>query len=293
MNLRNSLVCDETVAWLANKDSSLSSHNIEELWLGPVFESGQTVLSAISTLPSSVTHLDLDLRNALHLLPQAMPLLCSKTQLTTLSVRLFGDGGAIELAKWIHKNPNLKRLDLRGNRIGSVGARAIVDALIRCPNHQLVYLNLSCNCILDGGDMMAQLLESTSNLETLDLSFNWIGNEGVAQICKGLRKNSSLRELNLFGCQRISDVGLASILECVESHNTTLWSVSVQAYDCRANRLKKQIDHWLTLNRSGRCLLQHYDNVPSGLWPLVFEKSKDQPEALYYLLQQGVGPRIL
>jgi hypothetical protein len=281
MNLRDRLVCDKTVAWLAKDSSS----QLEELWLGPVFESSQTVLSAISTLPTSVTHLDLDLRNDLHLLPKAMPILCSKTQLKTLSLRFFGDSGAIELAKWIHKNPNLKQLDLRGNRIGSVGARAIASALIDC-GHELTYLNLSCNCILDG-DMISQLLDFT-NLETLDLSFNWIGNDEVQSICQGLRKNKSLRELNLFGCQRISDVGLKSLLECLKSHNTTLRNINVQTYDYRANLLKDQIITWLMRNRSGRYLLKH-DDVPPGLWPLVFPKINSQPDALYYFLREG-GP---
>ena len=71
---------------------------VEELWLGPVFESSQTVLTSISNLPDSVTHLDLDLRNALHLIPQAIPLLFSKDHLKTLSLRVFGDAGVIELA---------------------------------------------------------------------------------------------------------------------------------------------------------------------------------------------------
>jgi hypothetical protein len=52
--------------------------------LGPVFESSQAVLSVIATLPPSVTHLDLDLRNALHLVPRAMPLLFSKQHIETL-----------------------------------------------------------------------------------------------------------------------------------------------------------------------------------------------------------------
>jgi hypothetical protein len=288
MNLRQRTVCDETVAWLA-KDAASLSHKIEELWLGPVFESSQTVLTAISTLPTSVTHLDLDLRNALHLLPQAMPLLFSKTHLTTLSVRLFGDGGAMELAKWIHLNPKLQRLDLRGNRIGSEGARAIVDAILDC-GHRLTYLNLSCNCILDG-DGIALLLDS-AHLESLDLGFNWMGDGDVQQICQALKQNKSLRELNLFGCQRISDVGIHAMLQCLQQYNTSLRTIQVQAFDGRAARIMDQIHYWLALNRSGRCLLKEDDDVPSGLWPLVFQKSNGQPDSLYYLLRQG-GPRIL
>ena len=283
MNLRDRLVCDKTVAWLAKDSSS----RLEELWLGPVFESSGTILSVIDRLPPSVTHLDLDLRNALHLLPEVMPILFSKTQLTTLSVRLFGDVGAIELAKWIHRNPNLKRLDLRGNRIGSMGARAIANALSQCA-HGLSHLNMSCNCILDA-DMFSHLLATTDNLETLDLGFNWIGNAEILEICKGLKKNRSLRELNVFGCQRISDVGFQSLLDCIQTHNTSIHKIQLQAFGYRASRLKEEINIWLGRNRSGRYLLQQ--EVPAGLWPLVFRKIGRQPDALYYLLRQG-GSRI-
>mmetsp|Transcript_6131 Transcript_6131/g.11332 ORF Transcript_6131/g.11332 Transcript_6131/m.11332 type:complete len:384 (-) Transcript_6131:243-1394(-) len=285
MNLRHRLVCDETVEWLH------SSSQVEELWLGPVFESSQTVLSAISTLPCSVTHLDLDLRNALHLLPQAMPLLFSKRHLKTLSVRLFGDSGAVELARWINKNATLEQLDLRGNRIGSFGAQAILEALIECGDHKLKQLNLSCNCILDG-DMIGGFLESSNNLKILDLGFNWLGDQEVEEICKGLRSNTSLEELNLFGCRRISNRGLRTILDCVKHHNTSLHKVHVKAFDEEGERLVREIDHWVSLNKAGRYLMKSQDPVPVGLWQLVLEKSSRQPGSLFFLIREA-SPKML
>ena len=104
LNFRNRLVCKKTVQWLAcsgaarntdNSSSGKSSRKLRKLWLGPVFECPQTVLLAISTIPESIIHLDLDLRNALHLLPQVMPLLFKKTHIQTLSIRFFGNIGAI------------------------------------------------------------------------------------------------------------------------------------------------------------------------------------------------------
>ena len=67
VNLRHRLVCDEMVEWLAAQSQTALHPPVSELWLGPVFESSETVLSAIAMLPPTVTHLDLDLRNALHL----------------------------------------------------------------------------------------------------------------------------------------------------------------------------------------------------------------------------------
>lgn len=294
MNLRHRLVCDETVEWLATSASSPTcSTLVEELWLGPVFESSETVLNAIATLPYSVTHLDLDLRNALHLLPQALPLLFSKHQLKSLSVRVFGDAGAVELAQWLDKNPNLEKLDLTGNRMGSLGARTIADALIARvgPDHKLSHLNFSCNCILDG-DFIGQLLASTKTVRSLDLSFNWLGNQEVEEICHGLRKNTSLRQLNLFGCQRVSHEGMAAILDCLQRDNTAVESIQIQAFDEEGERLVMEINHWLSLNKAGRYLLNRPHPEPSGLWPLVLEKSNDKLDSLFYLIRQG-SPRIL
>ena len=132
---------------------------------------------------------------------------------------------------------------------------------------------------------MEELLKST-NVKTLDLSFNWIGNQEVKTLCRGLRTNDSLEELNLFGCQRISDIGLEMLLECVEHYNTSLRSIHLQAYDYRSTRIRERINVWLSRNRSGRYLLKH-ENMPGGLWPLVYHKCNRQPEALYYFLRQG------
>jgi len=296
---------------------------VEELWLGPVFDSSQTVLTAITSLPSSVTHLDLDLRNALHLLPQAMPLLFGKQHLKTLSLRVFGDAGAIELAKWMNQNPNLERLDLRGNRIGSIGVRTIVDAIMASnlnkaglgqSQHNLTHLNLSCNCILHG-DKIGELLAVNSTLEVLDLGFNWLGNQEIEDICTGLAKNTNLRELNLYGCHRISHKGMKTILRCLQLHNTSLHKIGLQAFDEEGQRLIEEINYWLKLNRGGRFLIKlslptstkkvnqsssqhtfqngHRDAATLGIWPHALEKSNNEPDSLFHLMREGFGARIL
>lgn len=347
VNLRNRQVSNETVQWLSDYDSlthpvSDTDDNdysyeplpcrtlysdpreetvsyairepVEELWLGPVFESSQTVLTSITSLPVSVTHLDLDLRNALHLLPQAMPLLFRKHHLKTLSLRIFGDAGVVELSKWMNENPNLEKLDLRGNRIGSTGARMIFDAILQGgennPQHSLKDLNLSCNCILQG-DRIGDLLESNARLEVLDLGYNWLGNEDVEEICRGLSKNQSLRELNLFGCHRISYKGMKSILRCLKKHNTSLHKIGLQAFDEEGKRLIEEINHWLKLNKAGRYLIKSSlasplasmeqqgacqpkkETVPTGLWSHVLHKSNSDPESMFHLLREGFGSRIL
>jgi hypothetical protein len=287
INLRHRLVCNEMVDWLQSQRTARQP--IEKLWLGPVFDSPETVLNAISTLPPTVKHFDLDLRNALHLVPRAMPLLFAKRHLKSLSVRFFGDAGAMDLARWLHRHPTLEHLDLRGNRIGSMGARTIVDALIACNTHHLANLNLSCNCILHG-DLIGQLLAFTTRLHSLDLGYNWLGDEEVKDICQGLRKNTSLRELNLFGCQRISHNGFRMLLNCIKNHNTSLHKVHLQPFDDEGRRLIKEINYWLSLNKAGRYLIKSQTPLPEGLWPKVLSKSSKDPGSLFYLVREAIAP---
>lgn len=297
MNFRHRLVCDQTVEWLAAGERKL-----EELWLGPVFESSRTVLAAIETLPVTITHLDLDLRNALHLLPEVMPLLFHKSHLVSLSIRLFGDSGAEELAKCIHLNPNLKKLDLRDNRMGSEGVRAIVRA-INCCDLALEHLDVSCNCIMDASSLR-ELLETTNSLRSLNISFNWIGDKDVEKLCDGLRINNSLHRLNMLGCHRITLDGLSTLEKCLEDHNTSLHYIHLQTtfenattsnthtHNNSHHPQHSQILHWLSLNRAGRCLLRSETAAQNPLWPLLLaKKSNNEPTTLYHILQQG-GPQL-
>jgi Ran GTPase-activating protein (RanGAP) involved in mRNA processing and transport len=191
----------------------------------------------------------------------------------------------MELAKHIHNNPNLEHLDLRGNRIGSEGARALVEALVGC-KHGIKRLVLSCNCILHG-DMIAELLsDESSQLESVDLSFNWIDDKAIQKVSQALSlKHSKLRELNLFGCQRISDVGVQHLLQCLKSSNTTLKDVNLHACGYRASRCVEELETLLALNRSGRYLLKC--NLHSGAWPVVLARFRCNPEIVYHFLQEN------
>ena len=315
MNFRHRLVCDKTVEWLAaaggcdGDDDDNTVEQLQQLWLGPVFESSSTLLTAIATLPDTVTHLDIDLRNSLHLTPQAMPVLMSKTNVDTLSVRFFGDAGAIELAKWLHMNRQLKHLDLHGNRIGDHGIEAVLDALLAC-NHPLETLNLSWNCIVNGGNTIRDYVQSNCcNLKRLDLSYNWIGDDELERLCEGLSSRSSscvnlpLQDLNIFGCQRITSKGLKVLLDCLKYHNTTLQTVHVQTLvenSKEVSEVRAKIEYWLSLNRAGRNLLKQETSeganatkVPTGLWPLVFERNNLNSDVIFHLLQEGCPKGVL
>lgn len=269
----------------ARRLSTGLSPSLTELSIGPVFEDSKTMLSILSSLPSSITSLDLDLRNQLDVVEAVMPILCSMKHLTSLTLRFFGDGGALELAKCIHLNPQLQRLDLKWNRIGSRGAEAILGALVAC-NHGLKHLNLSCNCILECNSI--EMFLPHSQLDSLDISFNLIGDHEVQQIARGLSLDTRLRELDLRGCQRITDHGLRSLLSCISGRNTTLWHLHIPKSCQGQSNLNGQIQYWLRVNKAGRRLLQEQDSVDRSLWASVLQKASPDPAILYHFLRNGI-----
>mmetsp|Transcript_44489 Transcript_44489/g.107181 ORF Transcript_44489/g.107181 Transcript_44489/m.107181 type:complete len:321 (+) Transcript_44489:406-1368(+) len=281
LNLRHQSMRREHVRRL----STGLSPSLTELSIGPVFEDSKTMLSIISWLPRSITTLDLDLRSQLDVVEAVMPILCSMKHLTSLTLRFFGDGGALELAKWIHLNPNLQILDLKWNRIGSKGAEALLGALVSC-NHGLKHLNLSCNCILECNAIEKFLPHS--QLDSFDISFNLIGDSEIQQISRGLSWNTKLRELDLRGCQRITDNGLRSLLSCISGRNTSLWHLHIPKSCQGRSNLSGQILYWLRVNKAGRRLLQEQDFVDRSLWALVLQKGSPDPAIVYHFLRNGI-----
>ncbi|CAJ1961921.1 unnamed protein product [Cylindrotheca closterium] len=269
----------------ARRLSTGLSPSLTELSIGPVFEDSKTMLSIISSLPSSIRSLDLDLRSQLDVVEAVMPILCSMKHLTSLTLRFFADGGALELAKWIHLNPNLQSLDLKWNRIGSKGAEAILGALVAC-GHGLKHLNLSCNCILECNAIETFLPHL--QLDSLDISFNLIGDSEVQQISRGLSWNTKLRELDLRGCQRITDCGLRHLLSCISGRNTSLWHLHIPKSCQGQSALSGQIQYWIRVNKAGRRLLQEQDSVDRNLWALVLWNASPDPAVLYHFLRNGI-----
>lgn len=281
LNLRHQIMRREHI----RRISAGLSPCLSELSIGPVFEDSKTMLSILSALPRSITSLDLDLRNQLNAVEVVMPILCSMNHLRSLTLHFFGDAGALELAKWIHLNPKLQRLDLKWNRIGSKGAEAILNALVSC-NHGLNHLNLSCNCILEC-DAIERFLPFLQ-LESLDISFNLLGDSEVLQIASGLSRNTKLQELDIRGCQRVTERGLLSLLSCVSSRNTSLRHLHIPKRCQGQSKICEKIQCWLRVNKAGRRILQEQDVVERSLWALVLQKASPDPDCLYYFLRNGI-----
>ena len=105
--------------------------------------------------------------------------LCRSSILAALD--LCSEGG-LALAKILKKNKTLKKLDL-----------------------------LNCNLMSRETGIIATALCNNSKLVDLDLSFNPIGDEGVIALAEMLKKNKTLKKLNLSYCWGISQAAVQTL----------------------------------------------------------------------------------
>jgi hypothetical protein len=119
--------------------------------------------------------------------------------------------------------PGPAHLDLRGNRFGAAGAKALAEYLARGP-HPIASISLEWNNVghLDEGvHALAHALEVDSTLVALDLRNNNIGPEGAKALARALIRNRTLRRLDL----RWNEIGSAGVLafrEALQSNQTIL-----------------------------------------------------------------------
>jgi Ran GTPase-activating protein (RanGAP) involved in mRNA processing and transport len=241
---------------------------LSHLWIGPSFGPQASVSAIVTSIPVHLQQLDMDL-NRMSFDPIVCITLFQRLhKLTKLCLRFIGEEGASAVAQAIPHTQSLECLDIRGNRIGDAGLEAIVKAFIDTPKMSVRHIMLSWNNLtVKGVTALARYLEQdTCVLENLDLSCNTsIGDDSVHELCRALRTNTSLVELNLFCCPGISNAGAAAISECLEHHNTTLRSINLQACHKLSNDLIQQVQYWTALNGAGRRVLQD-GTVADGLW---------------------------
>lgn len=292
MNLRH---CNN----ISVKDVQRLPECLESLWIGPSFANEQAILVAES-LPVSLQKLDIDLTKSHGVEEQILRAVFGRlSRLTTLSVRLRGDRGAEAIANALPNSPTLKKLDLRGNRIGDRGTNIILDALRHLPDQRLRYLNLSwCNLSNATAVALASFLEDPKycHLEHLDLYYNtMMDNEGFQAVVQSLSTNETLKELYMFGMLKMSNASAQCLVDCLQHDNTTLLKCRLASHLDAS--IVRRLDCLLSLNQAGRRLLRQH-HVPTGLWPHVLVRSAHlgrhyhcemthYPSSLYYMIRNN------
>ncbi|KAL4492967.1 hypothetical protein ABPG72_020746 [Tetrahymena utriculariae] len=105
--------------------------------------------------------------------------------------------GIIQISEVLKSNhQQLMQLDLENNKIKDLGAKALFKALLQ--NNSLNKLNLSQNQIGDAcSQELKDLLESTMTLQELYLKWNNFRQDGGICIAQGIKKNQSLKVLDI------------------------------------------------------------------------------------------------
>ncbi|CAM4800671.1 unnamed protein product [Rotaria magnacalcarata] len=130
----------------------------------------------------------------------------------------IGRVGAQQLAGALRNNTTLTTLNLANNQIGPGGARHLAVALRN--NMTLTTLNLTNNQIgLVGTQHLADSLRNNKTLTTLNLRKNKIGHVGAHYLADALQNNTTLTTLNLSNNQ-IGPVGAQHLADALQNHTT-------------------------------------------------------------------------
>jgi Ran GTPase-activating protein (RanGAP) involved in mRNA processing and transport len=125
-----------------------------------------------------------------------------------ISLNSITEVGASYIAEALKTTRALRKLDLESNEIGDKGLQYIAEALIT--NTTLTELSLrECGLRIreESGPALTEMLQKNKTLRELILSHNEaISDSAASFIIEGLKKNTTLKTLNLIFCS-ITDEG--------------------------------------------------------------------------------------
>eukprot|EP00980_Cylindrotheca_fusiformis_P021712 scaffold8535_cov132-Cylindrotheca_fusiformis.AAC.20 len=132
----------------------------------------------------------------------------------------LGNRGTVSLAAWFQRSKTLQELDLSKNQIGSRGATATMHAFRDNPKCRIKMLNFAHNEIWDPDD--GSFFANNTSLHLLNLEGNFIHDEGVEAVAKGLIRNSHKTNLkHLFlGWNGIGDEGAIQLGRMLSSNKS-------------------------------------------------------------------------
>lgn len=127
----------------------------------------------------------------------------------------FSAAGCFAIAEGLNRNRSLLELDLSRNCIGDDG----IEALARyVPESTLTEMSLeNCGVTSAGCDALAQMISGSKRLRTLDLSVNFLGDQGVLRLGAALERSSVMHTVGLNMCGITND-GFSALLDVLEKN---------------------------------------------------------------------------
>lgn len=117
-----------------------------------------------------------------------------------ISANVIGPSATKAFAGAVATSPSLETLDFSANAFGPIGGRALAEALSSsAKTSKLRRLDLTaCGVGPSGAVALAEALtDDAHKLESIEMTTNFIGPEGLAAFAAMLRTNSTLEELSL------------------------------------------------------------------------------------------------
>ena len=242
----------------------------------------------------------------------------------------LGSKGITDVAKILHNTKTVTRWDIASVSIGDEGLQAITQLLESesCPlewlslvdisglekgdephlitletwNHffqaalksdsKLKSLDLTHNFLtLDHMEELSNCLRLNTTLESLILSRNPLGDDGVCMLCcHALQANTALTLLALGDCN-ISNEGSSALAKCLRTKNCHLERVYLYAnphITVTDSNSKEEVLYWLDVNSKGRKMIRE-QACRSEYVPIILAKVTGQLDHLYGLFHEYVA----
>jgi Ran GTPase-activating protein (RanGAP) involved in mRNA processing and transport len=178
------------------------------------------------------------------------------------------------------RRTSLKILHLSYNRLTDVAA--IGDALATNPCLQELYLDYN-SITAESAKHLANGLRHNTALGVLQLNYNCIEDEGATALASALLTNKSLQVLGL-DRNGITETGSSALLAAVQTNNAYIQSILLQQDD-GITRTQLILQLYCRANQAGRRYIRG-ESLPLDHWPALLERIKDQPDLLYFFLDQ-------
>ena len=124
--------------------------------------------------------------------------------------------GAYVLGEWFKPNISLQALEIGHNDLTDDGLTSILNNL----TSRLVRLTFSnCQLTYNGAVSISNILRNNKTLQYLDISRNFIGDDGISVLLNGLHFNTTLIQLVAYCC-KFYNKGAKSVADMLQKNNT-------------------------------------------------------------------------
>lgn len=173
-----------------------------------------------------------------HITPRGVPTLCDGVascrtlRMLSLAFNVLGDEGASAVAEALASHPALCALDLSDNAIGATGAAALAKSFVVNPHSKVEWMDLSVNRM--GDDGLSAIADALTRCRNTHLYYLDVGcNTGLTETGRHAFVHAAMhfrgiRELDMTSCD-LTDDDVVALIDAIESRTSSL--VSLQHFN--------------------------------------------------------------